>query len=73
MGEADLNLAESSLDHEFKYLKLKLKKCNDDDAFIEVGMKAAEASLEKSKSGTKLQKTPSHGAEEPEGDVEDLM
>lgn len=56
LGEADLNLAECSFTNEFKYLKLNLLKCKDENAYIEVGMKGTEAasSLEKSKSGTKL-------------------
>lgn len=42
-GEADLNLASFSEDGEFKYHKLALKNCQDDDAYIEVGIKATEA------------------------------
>ncbi len=42
LGEADLNLAEYHED-EFKYMKLPLRKCDDTEAFIEVGIRATPA------------------------------
>jgi hypothetical protein len=76
LGEADLNLAETSMDHDFKYLKLTLKKCQDENAFIEVGMKAADAAndLQKSRSGAKLTKTPTgHTSEDPMASMETIL
>jgi hypothetical protein len=55
LGEADLNLANFG-NGDFKIIKLSLKKCADDDAFIEVGLRGTEASAtrkESSKSSSK--------------------
>lgn len=38
LGEADLNLCEFG-DKDFKSLKLKLKNCQDENAFIEVALR----------------------------------
>jgi len=48
LGEADLNLSEYQ-EGEFKIFKLPLKKCVDEDAYIEVGLRATEAKTEKKK------------------------
>lgn len=45
-GEADLNLSEYSED-EFKIIKLMLKKCEDPNAYIEVGLRATPAKEKK--------------------------
>lgn len=42
LGEADLNLRDYS-ENEFKILKLPLKKCNHEDAYVEVGLRASPA------------------------------
>jgi hypothetical protein len=42
LGEADLNLSDYS-ETEFKIFKLPLKKCLDEDAYIEVGLRATQS------------------------------
>lgn len=42
LGEADLNLCEYS-ETDFKIVKLPLKKCLDEEAWIEVGLRATPA------------------------------
>ena len=57
LGEADLNLRDYS-ESEFKIHKLTLKKCVDDDAIIEVGLRASPAKQKSARnSGTLLDKT----------------
>lgn len=45
LGEADLNLSEYE-EGVFKVFKLSLKKCKDDDAYIEVGLRATESKVD---------------------------
>jgi N-terminal C2 in EEIG1 and EHBP1 proteins len=42
LGEAELNLSDY-VENEEKLFKIPLSKCEDPDAFIEVGMKAYDA------------------------------
>lgn len=41
LGEAQLNLSDYLID-EFKIIRLPLQKCVDDEAYIEIGLKAVE-------------------------------
>lgn len=42
LGEAELNLSDYT-ENEYKIFKLPLTKCSDDEAFIEVGLRATQA------------------------------
>jgi hypothetical protein len=48
LGEAELNLSDY-LEGEYKSIKLTLDKCVDNNAFIEVGLRATKAASEKKK------------------------
>ena len=39
LGESDLNLSDYA-ENEYKLFKIPLKKCNDQEAYIEVGLRA---------------------------------
>jgi hypothetical protein len=42
LGEADLNLCEYG-ENDYKIIKISLRKCEDPNAFIEVGLKGIVA------------------------------
>lgn len=42
LGEADLNLSDYA-ENEYKILRLSLRKCDDPNAFIEVGLRGTIA------------------------------
>jgi hypothetical protein len=50
LGEADLNLSDYS-ETEFKVFKIPLKKCLDETAYIEVGLRATPAKEKSSRGG----------------------
>jgi hypothetical protein len=52
LGEADLNLSDYS-ESEFKIFKIPLKKCLDESAYIEVGLRATPAKDKTSSRGGK--------------------
>lgn len=65
MGEANLNLSEYEED-EWKTFKLPLNKCDDPNAYIEIGMKAFEEG--KGKGNDKRKQSAKKPVEEPSGD-----
>jgi hypothetical protein len=48
LGEADLNLSSYSEGGDFKFMKLPLRKCADEDAYIEIGIRGLENTNNKS-------------------------
>ena len=56
LGETELNLREYN-EKEFKILKLHLKKCIDDDAFMEVGLRASPSKAKSGRNSTTLDRT----------------
>ena len=56
LGETDLNLRDYS-ENEFKILKLPLKKCTDNEAFMEIGLRASPAKHKSNRNSTTLDRT----------------
>ena len=56
LGETEVNLRDYSEDH-FKIIRLHLKKCIDNEAFIEVGLKASVSKNKSNRNSTVLDKT----------------
>lgn len=42
LGDSDLNLCSYTENGDFKYMKLPLRHCQDDEAYIEIGIKGVE-------------------------------
>lgn len=55
LGEADLNLRDYS-EKEFKIIKLPLKKCIDEEAFMEIGLRALPSKAKSGRNSTAFDK-----------------